>query len=196
MEKRLDLILDERKQRKRFLFRTIITWTLLLCLLLFLILKGNTLIAGGDLNKIHPLVEGEYSFEKCLYMHPLSSYCPSETTGQLYVIGEDYFQILEEKTHKEEKLFSGITWQVKEVDEEEWNKLFKFKDIYNGDIYNINHFSIRLQYDIEEGLSIYQMDDEIWLARISDKMLWSLYKLKLDNPSAFLNPVQKPLINV
>jgi hypothetical protein len=90
-------------------------------------IKGNTLVAGGDLSKIHPLVKGEYSFEKCLHMNPLSSHYSFETDGQLYVIGEDYFQILDEKTHKEEELFSEITWQAKEVDEKEWNELFKLK---------------------------------------------------------------------
>ncbi len=115
-----------------------------------------------------------YSFDKCLYMNPLSSYYPFDTTGQLYLFNpEGIFTIISEETGEIQESVSLIDWTGNEVDDKDWNSLFDF-----GDPVDISSYSVRRQYRAADKYRIYQMDDEVWLAAVNKGSLWSLYRLK------------------
>ncbi len=115
-----------------------------------------------------------YAFDKCLYMNPLSSYYPFDTTGQLYLFDPDgVFNIISEETGEILESISLIDWTGKEVGTKEWNSLFAF-----GDPVDISSYSVRKQYEASDKYRIYQMDGEVWLATVNKGNLWSLYRLK------------------
>ena len=114
-----------------------------------------------------------YAFDKLLYVNPATSYYPVEGTGQLYLCSPDAFTIVNEETGEIQENYSLINWQAKEVDTDEWSRIF-----WDNATVDISGYQSRLEYDIGDKYRLYQMDGEVWLGHFSDDMLLRLYQLQ------------------
>lgn len=123
---------------------------------------------------------GSYAIEKPIYMNPLSSFTYIGVKN-FYNISENSLIIVDQE--KIEEL--SVTYEKSEVKEEEFNSSF----LIDYGIPDISTYKIRNQYTLIDinGYSfhrIYEMDDEIWLAKINldrkqdnKEMIWSIIKL-------------------
>lgn len=132
---------------------------------------GKTPAKTGD------MPSGNYVFEKQIYMNPLSSFIAFDGYQEYYTITEDML-VLTDASGNQQRI-SG-TLEKGDLDEQEFQNSF---DINIG-IPDITAFQKRYRYtltDISGSMvyRIYQLDDEIWLARMASgsKKHWSIYKI-------------------
>ena len=130
-------------------------------------------IYNGGSKDVYALATA-YAFDKCLYMHPASSYYPFEGPGQLYLCDPDSFKIVNEETGEIQESYSLFGWQAKKVDTDEWNGMFWNE----AEAVDISPYKSRIEYNIGSNYRLYQMDGEVWLGHFDADTLWSLYRLK------------------
>ncbi len=128
-------------------------------------------LSGGD------TFFATYVFNKCLYMNPLSSYYPFKSTGCLYVIGENSFTVIDEKTGEILEIISLIEWNEQQISDQEWAAMFEI-DIGVPDISGISSSS-RIMYVLSDKYRLFKMGDEIWLVQMQSNRdrIWSVYQI-------------------
>lgn len=123
-----------------------------------------------------------YRFEKQIYMNLLSSFLAFDDYVQYYTLAEDKLTITE--ASGEQRSFD-IEYKFSEVSERDYKELFMF-DSSGPDI---SQYRQRHQYTLCEpaehspGYTLYLMDNEIWLARVSSgrdgaRYIWSIYSIQ------------------
>lgn len=124
-------------------------------------------------------IYGEYSFEKKIYMNPLSSFIVLDGYKEYYTLAENIFTINQTKYE--------VTYEQAPVDEDEFRSSF----IMDGpDIPDISSYKERYQYILRDASGsdiyrIYFLDDEIWLVKMhkdnanirKSEYIWSIYKI-------------------
>lgn len=120
---------------------------------------------------------GNYVFEKQLYMNPLSSFIAFDGYQEYYTITDDML-VLTDVSGNQQKI-TGIL-EKDDLDKQEFQNSF---DINIG-VPDIAAFQKRYLYTLTNTSGsmvyrIYQLDDEIWLARMTSggKKHWSIYKI-------------------
>lgn len=117
---------------------------------------------------------GNYLFEATVYMNPLSSFYPFDDYVEYYTFTKDTL-VITDKNGSQKSI--PVQYNMAAVDTE------KFKAAFDMDVGvpDITKYSERYQYTLNKTSSttycIYLMDSEIWLARINNGSMWSIYKL-------------------
>lgn len=115
-----------------------------------------------------------YAFDECLYTNPVSSYYPFEGTGCLYVIGEDSFSIMDEKTCEIVEVVSSVDWNGTSFTDDEWKAMFQI-DVAVPDVSGIDSRTMDV---LSDKYRLFNMDGEIWLVQMKEDFVWSVYGLK------------------
>lgn len=127
---------------------------------------------------------GNYVFEKQVYMNPLSSFIAFDGYKEYYTFTQNSL-ILTDETGYQQK--NTVTYERAEMDEQEFKNSFIMDSIGVPDI---AAYKERYQYTLISASAsavyrIYQLDDEIWLARIhkdtantqKSEYIWNIYKI-------------------
>ena len=116
-------------------------------------------------------IYGYYEYERTIYNNPASSFLMLKETAPDYIITADSFTIIN-TDGTEEIITTDLKRSNLSTDE--------LKDLFMPQITmpDISGFKRCSQYVIKEGLSLYVMDDQIWLAQIADNTIWNTYKLR------------------
>ncbi|MFC5703279.1 M56 family metallopeptidase [Cohnella faecalis] len=131
---------------------------------------------------------GSYSFEKQVYMNPLSSFIALEGHKEYYTLTENSL-IITDEAGNQQKL--ATNYERTTVDKQEFNNSFMMNSIGVPDIAS---YKERYQYALTNpsaspAYRLYLLDDEMWLAKIrkdtaniqKSEYIWSIYKVsKLD----------------
>lgn len=152
-----------------------------------LIISGIIIAAGICLAIAKPGEKddicGCYEFDDLIYMSPFSSYYPMKGhVLYVYSIEKDYLIIADIKTGDIEKY--SAHYGETPVAEDEFSKISEFgSEAFLFKMPDLSQYKERwLRAVFTHGelqiYSLYQMDDEIWLARLNSGRLWSIYRLK------------------
>ncbi len=163
-----------------------------LCLLLIAACAANPVKVAppGEPAELY----GTYAFEERVYMNPLSSYFVPEGYEEYYTLAEDSLTVT-----GPDGMPRGfpVTFAGKPVDENEFKSEFIMGESIDPGILgipDISEYEERYQYVLGPAYPrsyswrIYLMDDEIWLARATDRYMWSIFKIASfdgEAPSAF-----------
>ncbi len=120
---------------------------------------------------------GNYVFEKQIYMNPLSSFIAFDGYQEYYTITNDMLVLTDEAGSRQR---IEVAIEQAELNEKEFQNSFEI----NIGVPDIASFRERYLYTLtdasgSEVYRIYQLDDELWLARMNrgSKMHWSIYKI-------------------
>lgn len=130
-------------------------------------------------------LNGNYAFEKQIYMNPLSSFIAFDGYREYYTITENSLILIDEAGNQQR---IPVTYTQNEVDERAfWNDFM----VENMGVPDISAYKERYQYTLTDASGaavyrIYRLDDEIWLARLhrdnvntqKSRYIWSIYKIK------------------
>ncbi|GGG65424.1 M56 family metallopeptidase [Paenibacillus radicis (ex Gao et al. 2016)] len=138
---------------------------------------------------------GTYSFEKQIYMNPLSSFIAMDGYKEYYTITENEL-IITDEAGNQQRLEAYFKRTV--VDEQKFKDDFMMADIGVPDIAS---YKARYQYTLTDpsvspAYRFYLLDDEMWLAKIhTDKAntqksqyFWSIYKINKTKEKIAVKP--------
>ena len=119
---------------------------------------------------------------QCLFMNPLSSTLSLYgDSGCRYVVGEDYFAVIDRSTGAEQRIdVPDWSWQAFPYTDEEWAALFPLG--MGGDVPISQRYEEMLYQPLTTGQFLLRMDGELWLVDLgSDPQmgtyLWSIFSL-------------------
>lgn len=131
---------------------------------------------------------GVYEFEECLYMNPLSSYLPPESTGYVYCVGEDFFRTAEQEGYGGRERYPGLEtiaddfpyWNVEAIPAGVWSES---DSLLTPDM-DLEKYATRLKFTgagTNGKTALFLMDDDLWLVWLGEYPVpvWRIYKLRL-----------------
>lgn len=120
-----------------------------------------------------------YRFDKMLYLNLLSSFYPGSDFVEYYTFSKDSLMITDREGGQ---ALVSARYEKSEIEPEAFIEAFGSK-VPDNIIPEIKDYSIRLQYDLNriEGqpafFRLYIMNEHVWLARMLNDEIWSLYQL-------------------
>jgi hypothetical protein len=156
----------------------LITFVIGLCCTIIIACAFNPkVIKSGDISNLY----GSYAFENVIYKYPASSMSYFDLK-EYYTFNRDSFYLVNALNREQ----FVISYEREEVDEKKFNESF----LIYFDIPDISGYKSRYQYTLKNQNTksfyrIYEMDEEVWLARINmgageqeDKeSIWTIFKL-------------------
>lgn len=161
----------------------VVILAVILCASVAIACAANPIANAGI--KANDNIYGDYVFEKQVYMNPLSSFIADDGYKEYYTFTGNMLIITENNdNHKR----IAVDYEQSEMDEQEFKNSFILNSIGVPDIAS---YKERHQYTLTDASDsdvyrIYQLDDEIWLARMynetanakNSKYFWNIYKIK------------------
>ncbi|GEM_PF-6071892 len=133
-----------------------------------------------DVDLAEANVIGEsYRFDKMLYLNLLSSFYPGSDFVEYYTFSKNSLTITGQDG---EQSLVPARYEKSEIEPEAFIEAFG-SNVPDNIIPDIKDYPIRLQYDLNriEGqptfFRLYIMNEHIWLARMFNDEIWSLYQL-------------------
>lgn len=176
------LVLNRARKKKNWPGKPLTITSLLLCAIIAIFgisFSATTSNAKDD-------IYGCYEFDDCIYMNPLSSFMAmKDNMPYVYYINDDYLLISNIKTGYIEKL--SALYERTPIAEDEFSKISEFEgEPFLFRIPDLSQYKERwlravFAFDKQQHYGLYQMDDEIWLARLNNGRLWSIYRLLKTN---------------
>ncbi len=125
-------------------------------------------------------IEGMYEFEDNVYTNPLSSFIAMKGYMPYFEISEDKLRIVDPQNDTVEEI-AGKT-AMSDIGTQDFEALFDNEVLLEGfSVPDIAIYSRCIQYGVyNDGYveyRVYQMDDEVWLAKLSNGHMWSIYQL-------------------
>jgi len=160
-------------------FKNFKRWAAIIAVMLYLIVTAACAANQKENSGVQETsgLYGNYLFETAIYMNPLSSFYPFDGYVEYYTFTEDMLMITNE---------TGLQTIVPAKYEKVAVDTEAFKDAFDIDVGvpDISKYKERFQYTLNELTStnpayrLYLMGSEVWLARINNTSIWSIYKLK------------------
>lgn len=125
-------------------------------------------------------ISGRYEFEENVYTNPLSSFMAMKGYMPSFEITDNNLSIVDMENDTVE--YSG-TVAPAIVSKDEFDALFEDEIVLEGMAPDISKFNQCQQYavytdDVNQlEYRLYRMDDEVWLAKMANSHLWSIYRL-------------------
>ena len=121
-----------------------------------------------------------YEFEDNVYTNPLSSFIAMKGYMPYFEISEDKLRIVDPQNDTVEEI-AGKT-AMSDIGTQDFEALFDNEVLLEGfSVPDIAIYSRCIQYGVyNDGYveyRVYQMDDEVWLAKLSNGHMWSIYQL-------------------
>lgn len=164
-------------REERFSLKEPIRWgmviTILLCLITIAACNPNEKEGAPETPELYE----NYLFEKLLYINPLSSFYISDGYVEYYTFSRDAL-VITDKTGLQRNI--SVHYKKVAVDTKDFKAAFKIGVEGAPDI---TKYKERYQYTLNEPSEInpvyrlYLMDNEVWLASMSNGSMWTIYKL-------------------
>ncbi len=125
-------------------------------------------------------IEGIYEFGDNVYTNPLSSFIAMKGYMPYFEISEDKLRIVDPQNDTVEEI-AGKT-AMSDISTQDFEALFDNEVLLEGfSVPDIAVYSRCIQYGVyyDEYVEyrVYQMDDKVWLAKLSNGHMWSIYRL-------------------
>lgn len=117
-----------------------------------------------------------YAFDRCVYMTPISSYIPFLDTGFLYYFENDQFRIESSKTGEAIEQVKDLDWNWTSLNKQEWANWVE-KEGHIRSIPDISAFKETYVLELSSDYRLLNMDGELWLMKMADDKVWSIYAL-------------------
>ncbi|MCL6460065.1 MAG: M56 family metallopeptidase, partial [Gorillibacterium sp.] len=137
---------------------------------------------------------GQYEFQKQVYMNPLSSFIALDGFKESYTLSEDTL-VISDQAGNEQSI--PVRYERVAVDEQGLKNSFSI-DVGTPDL---TQFKDRIQYTLNEASSsgpsyrLYLMNDEIWIARMKNDKIWSIYQIAKVDPARQIGVTPPPSVN-
>ncbi len=125
-------------------------------------------------------IEGIYEFDDNVYTNPLSSFIAMKGYMPYFEILEDKLRIIDSQNDTVEEI-AGLS-APSDVSTDDFEALFENEIALDG--FSIPDIAVYLrcsQYGVYKDeyveYRVYRMDDEVWLAKLSNGHMWSIYRL-------------------
>ncbi len=130
---------------------------------------------------------GCYEFSDCIYMNPLSSFMAVKGSMP-YVFGIDKNGLTIANTENGDVEHWNVKYEKTTVAKNEFTSKTKFGSFLLSDLSQYEERWLRAASN-DSGLqyNVYQMDGEIWLAKLKGDELWSIYRLKETNKASLVD---------
>lgn len=125
-------------------------------------------------------IAGLYELEDNVYTNPLSSFIAMKGYMPYFEILADKLRIIDPQNDTMQEI-GGVS-EPTDVSQQDFNTLFEKEIVLDGfSVPDISIYSVCKQYaaykDTYVEYRVYQMDDEVWLAKLSKGHMWSIYRL-------------------
>ncbi len=125
-------------------------------------------------------IEGIYEFGDNVYVNPLGSFIAAKGYMPYFEITADKLRIIDPQNDTVEEI--GGKAALLDVSQEDFNALFEKEIVLDGfSVPDIAAYSVCSQYavykDTYAEYRVYLMDAEVWLAKLSNGHMWSIYRL-------------------
>ena len=160
-----------------------------ICLALALMLMPSVYAQANSTSEAAPApsqLYGMYTFEKQLYMNPLSSFMAFDGFVEYYNLSDDTLVISNGAAESKREI--SIVWKAEPVEEKTFAQSFMMEGF---DTLDISAYKSRYQFSLESTdeenvlYRLYLMDGEVWLANIhrdaintqKQEYIWSIFQI-------------------
>lgn len=123
-------------------------------------------------------IDGMYEFDDNVYTNPLSSFIAVKGYMPYFEMTDSKLRIIDPQNDTVEEIKGEAA--LSDISQEEFDALFDGEPVLDG-IPDISTYTQCSQYavykDTYAEYRVYQMGDEVWLAKLSNGHMWSIYRL-------------------
>ncbi len=171
------LILNKARKKDNWPSKGLTAALLVICAVIAFCGIGFSMVPSSDAEDVY----GCYEFDECIYMNPLSSFLAmKDNMPYVYYINEEALVIANTSTGDIERF--SASFEKTPVAKDDFKTLSEFGDAPPFSLPDLSQYKERwlravFTDETQQRYGLYRMDDEIWLVRLNNGRLWSIYKL-------------------